>query len=123
MVNMKMARRHIESLYVGRCEIKEVRSVENLKTGITSPYEWHSVIVNQPCKLSTKTIAEASSEGSVATVAKVVKLFLAPEIRVKEGSRITVIQHGMTEQYECSGTPAVYGNHQEIILRAVKKWV
>jgi hypothetical protein len=123
MVNMKMARKHIESLYVGRCEIKEVRSVEDPETGITFSDEWHSVIMNQPCKLSTKTIAEASSEGSVAEVSKVVKLFLAPEIRVKEGSRITVAQHGTTEQYECSGTPAVYGNHQEIILRAVKKWV
>jgi hypothetical protein len=51
----------------------------------------------------------------------VTKLFLAPEIVVKPGSKLKVTQAGRTECYVRSGEPAVYGSHQEIVLELWKE--
>ena len=52
---------------------------------------------------------------------QVVKLFLPSDVQVKEGSKVTVTQEGMTASFICSGKPAVYGSHQEIVLETEKR--
>ena len=80
------------------------------------------VIENQPCRLSFKTAPSTSDNGAVAETAQTVKLFLAPELQVKEGSKITVTQNGVTTDYKRSGAPAAYPTHQEIQLELFKGW-
>lgn len=58
----------------------------------------------------------------MATTSQAVKLFIAPEIAVPEGSRIDVTQNGITTSYRQSGTPAVYSSHQEITLELYKRY-
>jgi hypothetical protein len=115
------ARKAIESLYLGRCSVYEYRSVTDPVTKIAEPGEV-PVLTNQPCRLSYKTITGTSPDGGAATVAQTVKLFIASEITIKPGSKITVTQNGVTADYQSSGQPAVYTSHQEIILELFAGW-
>ena len=59
---------------------------------------------------------------TAASVTQGLKLFLAPEIRVKPGSKVIVTQNGITGAYSASGEPAVYSTHQEIVLELSGRW-
>ena len=45
-----------------------------------------------------------------------VVLFIAPEVEIPSGSKITVTQNGKTTDYCRSGESAVYTSHKEIAL-------
>lgn len=115
------ARQAKESLYDAICTITEWQKVqkENKSTG----FQEVIVLTDQPCRLSFKTInSTQQTETGASAVTQVTKLFLAPEIKVKPGSKLTVTQNGVTTEYKNSGEPAVYSTHQEIILELFKGW-
>jgi hypothetical protein len=114
-------RKAIESMYKGKCSISEYQSFKDPITKITSPQEV-SVLTDQTCRLSFKTINSISNSDGAAIVTQSVTLFIAPEISIKPGSKITVTQNGITADYESSGKPAMYSNHQEIPLELFKGW-
>lgn len=115
------ARKAVESTYEGVCDIIEYVSVKDKKSMITRQDE---VVTseNQPCKLSFEKIAAAVQTDTGAAVTQGVKLFIAPEINVKNGSKIVVTQNNVTTEYSASGQPAVYASHQEIMLELWKGW-
>lgn len=118
MVN---ARKAVESTYTGSCTVSEYRSVKNEKTKITRQQE---VVIaeNVPCRLSFESKTATVPSETVSSVAQGVRLFIAPEITVKSGSKITVMQNGVTTEYSASGMPAVYNSHQEIMLELFRGW-
>lgn len=115
------ARKALESQYSGMMTVTESHHVRDEATKLT---EQKDVVVfeNQPCKLSFETSKSAQQTESAAGITQIIKLFLAPETTVKPGSKVTVTQDGMTADYKCSGVPAVYPTHQEIILELFKRW-
>ena len=116
------ARNAIESLYYeGACSIVEFQDVTDSETKITRQTEV-TVLENQPCKLSFEKLDAANQTEAGAAIVQGAKLFLAPEIKVKEGSKIVVTQFGETHEYSCSGDPAVYPSHQEIMLEVFRGW-
>lgn len=115
------ARKAIESTYEGVCNIIEYGSVRDKKSKITRQQEI-TVLQNQPCKLSFEKIAASVQTDTGAAVSQGVKLFIAPEIEVKCGSKIVVTQNGVTNAYSASGQSAVYSSHQEIMLELWKEW-
>lgn len=114
------ARRAREQLYIGRCTISEYRQLRDEASKISSGSE---VVAyeNLPCRLSYEKIVAAGG-GMVAAVSQQVKLFLAPEVVVKPGSKITVEQDGHRQEFAASGEPAVYATHQEIMLEIFRGW-
>lgn len=114
-------RKAIESLYRGRCTVYEYQSVKDPVTKITGHQEV-AVLTDQPCRLSYKTISSTSPADGAAAVTQEIKLFIAPELNIKPGSKITVTQNGRTADYQSSGQPAVYTNHQEIVLELFRGW-
>lgn len=114
------ARKAIESLYDGRCTITEYQKGKR-KNGSTG---FSEVIVREgiSCRLSFKTLDSANSGASAASLAQTIKVFLAPEINVKPGSKLTITQNGVTTAYKASGKPAIYSTHQEIILDLFEGW-
>lgn len=108
-------------MYKGRCTISEYQSVKDPITKRTTQQEVE-VLSDQPCKLSYKTVTVAGESDNVATASQSVKLFIAPELIIKPGSKITVTQNGVTNEYSQSGVPALYTNHQEVILELFKGW-
>lgn len=118
---MVKARKAVESLYDGKCTITEHVKVkkENKSTGFNEVI----VLENQPCRLSFNTINTATAtETGASSISQVVKLFIAPEIEVKPGSKLTICQNDITTDYESSGEPAFYKTHQEIVLELFKGW-
>ena len=70
----------------------------------------------------TATDAAAAQTVSAAQVSQTVKLFIAPDIQIKAGSKITVTQAGVTAMYTHSGKATVYDTHQEILLDLFEKF-
>lgn len=115
------ARTAQERLYDGLATVTEYQKVKDSLTGMTSMQEV-IVLEDVPCRLSYQSAPEASQTESAASVAQGIKLFLAPEVEIKPGSKITVSQAGKTEAYVCSGIAAVYFTHQEIQLKLFEGW-
>lgn len=120
MINssIKQARKHLEGLYLGKCNIYEYRPFKDPITKRTINKEV-CVIENQSCRLSNKSVTK-TSEGNVSTVSKVITLFISPEIIINPGSKIVVTQNDVTDEYKNSSEPAIYTNHQEITLELFK---
>lgn len=118
---MVRARRAVESLYTGICTIAERRpgTRSNGSTGFTE----ETVLENQPCRLSYSDSSSTSPAENASRTEQSIKVFLAPEIRVQPGSRLTITQNGVTEAYRNSGKPAVFQTHQEITLELFKEWI
>ena len=118
----KAARKAIESTYSGVCTIIERRDVRDEKTKITRKNEEVPVVENQPCKLSFEKLNAFVHTDTAAKQTQGTKLFIAPEIKVKPGSKIVVEQNGVTTAYSASGVPAVYLSHAEIMLELFEGW-
>ena len=117
MVNVKNA---IESLYIGRCTVTEHRQyIDSLSK--QTHFEDVDIFSNIPCRLSFSS-SRPTDENVAAGVTQSIKLFLAPEINIPAGCKITVTQNGKTTAYKQSGEPAVHTHHQEISLELFKKW-
>ena len=126
MVNLttaqKAARKAIESTYTGFCTIVERRDVRDEKTKITRKNEEVPIIENQPCKLSFEKLNAVVQTETAAVMVQGTKLFIAPEIKIKPGSKIIVEQNGTTTEYSASGEPAVYFSHSEYMLELFQGW-
>lgn len=118
----KAARKAIESTYKGVCTILEHRDVRDEKTKITRKNEEVPVVENQPCKLSFEKLNAVVQTEAAAALTQGIKLFIAPEIEIKPGSKIIVEQNGVTTEYSASGKPAVYFSHSEYILELFEGW-
>lgn len=117
---IKQARKAIESQYKGKCTIIEYQSYkkENKSTG---KHEI-AVLENQSCKLSYSSSSSLNVTDTASKVTQVIKLFIAPEITIKPGSKLIISQNGVTTEYSNSGTSAIYETHQEIELELFKEW-
>jgi hypothetical protein len=118
MVNHRAA---LEKLWKGLCTIT-VR--QGSKNQINKRTEFTETIVyeNQPCKLSFERITSTNENNNAVLVIQGAKLFIAPEINIPAGSKITVTQNNKTNVYEKSGEPAIFTNHQEVPLELFKRW-
>lgn len=108
-------------MYEGLCTIMEYHDVRDEKTKLSHEEEV-TVVENQPCKLSFEKLNAVVQTDTASTKSQIIKLFLAPEVQVKAGSKIIVTQNGMTEEYSSSGQAAIYSTHQEIILELFRGW-
>lgn len=115
-MNVKdMHRKAIESQYNGICDVYEQKNTRDAVTKINKPQEV-LVLEKQPCKISFSSLPTTKEKQNAAAVIQVVKLFIAPEIEIKPGSKIVVTQNNVTGEYCRSGISAVYSSHQEINL-------
>lgn len=104
----------------GTCTIYRKENATDEATGRTVQKET-TLYTDLPCHLSFHTIM-AANDGTAASLAQDVRVFLAPEITVPPGCRMEIAQDGVTERYKQSGPPAVYTQHQEIPLVLEKRW-
>lgn len=116
----KAHRKAVEMLYEGHCTVTEYESY--VKPNKATAHREVIALEDQPCRLSFSSFPAAEKGENAANKQQSIKLFLAPEVRVKPGSRITVTQNGVTQDYCRSGESAVYATHQEINLELWKGW-
>ena len=105
----------LSALWTGRCTIYEYQDVTDPFTHQTTQKEV-SVLEDEPCRLSYRYEQSTNIRSGAAVVSQSIKLFIRPDLVINPGSVIEITQHGVTEKYKGSGQPAVYCNHQEIIL-------
>ena len=112
-------RKTLERGYTGTFTVTERKKVvrEDHSTGFVEA----QTVTGQPCRLSFTT-SPAAGDGDTAALTQSVKLFCAPETIIPEGSRITVTQNGVTEEYARSGMVAMYDTHAEYVLEAFRGW-
>lgn len=103
----------MEKLYTDTCTI-----YGKVKQGSGSFTKYVDGVVyeNVPCRVSYQTISESTQTMTTNNTSIVVKLFISPDIEVKEGSKIKVTRNGRDFIYRSSGKPAYYDTHQEILL-------
>lgn len=111
----------VEMLYEDTCSIYERKPVRDEATKITKQQE---VLVQEslPCKLSFESLDTTSMEDGAAKQTVSVKLFLTPDIPVREGSKLLIVHQGAETAYQRSGIPAVYATHQEVMLEPFERW-
>ncbi|MCD7819272.1 MAG: hypothetical protein LUH07_09520 [Lachnospiraceae bacterium] len=118
----KAARKAHEALYYcGVCTVTEYQDVTDETTKITRQQEVET-LTEQPCNLSFETLDTVDQTDTAAALTQGLKLFIAPEVTIKAGSKLTVTQNGVTGVYAMSGEPAVYADHQEIMLKLFEGW-
>lgn len=117
---MVIVRAAIEQNYNGLCTVTEYQSYKkpNKSTGQNEVI----VLENQPCKLSYSTVKNNEQVGNASKVQQIAKVFISPELTIKPGSKLTITQSGITNDYQSSGEPAMYDTHQEIVLELFKGW-
>lgn len=118
MVNR--ARKAIEKLYGGKCTVTVRQEYE--KDNSATGFKEVIVIEDEPCRLSFSNTSSTKDGEVAATVSQVTELFIAPEVDIPPGSKITVTQNGETTAYSKSGVKAKYETHQQIILELWKRW-
>lgn len=114
-------RNAIEQMYEDKCTVIEYQSVKDPITKQTKKQEI-AVLENQPCKLSFSTVRTTDDSDNAASVSQVVKLFLAPNVSIKAGSKIIVTRGEQEYVYKSSGEPNTLFTHQEIALELFKGW-
>ena len=102
-------------LWTGRCTIYEYQNVTDPYTFQTTLKEV-AVLEDEPCRLSYNREHATNIANGAAVVSQSITLFIRPDLVINPGSVIEITQHGVTEKYKGSGQPAVYCNHQEIVL-------
>lgn len=115
-----MARNAIESNYDFVCDIIERKTV--IENNITKKKQEVTVEAKKPCRVSFENILVNTQTDTEAEKNQKIKLFIAPELVIKPGSKIVVTGRGRTTVYKNSGEPAIYSTHQEIMLELWKGW-
>ena len=103
-------------LWTGKCTVYEFQDVTDPLTYQTTQREV-PVLIDEPCRLSYNREQATNISNGAAVVSQSITLFIRPDLVIKPGSVIEIAQHGVTEKYKGSGQPAVYCNHQEIVLQ------
>lgn len=110
-----MVKNPLAKLWTGKCTVYEYRDEVNPNTYQTTQ-KLVPVIENEPCRLSYNREQATNISSGAAVVSQSITLFIRPDLKINAGSVIEIAQHGVTEKYKGSGQPAVYCNHQEIVL-------
>lgn len=109
------AKRALMLLYEDTCTIYANVPVLDEVTGITE-YQETALYENVPCRISFGSAAAVAADEAAPEVQQTITLFLAPEVDVPAGCKISVTREGNTVNYSRSGVPSVYKTHQEIKL-------
>lgn len=116
MVNLIPTNDVLKRLWIGKCTVYEFQPVTDPKTHQTTS-KLVPVLIDEPCRLSYSSNSTTSSATGVAVVGQITTLFIRPDVEIKSGSIIEVTQHGKTSKFNKAGKPAIYTNHQEIVIR------
>ncbi len=109
------ARKAIESLYDCTCNIS---GYEDYKDPVTKATKQVSKVKykDQSCKVSKQSLSKNNQTDTVNQVTYEIKLFIAPELEIKQGDIIEVTNKYRVKEIYKSGEGFPYTNHQEIIL-------
>jgi len=110
----------LQRLWKDKLTVTEYQKV--VKPNKSTGFEEVIVLEDQPCKLSFSTLQAVNQGDTEAQTVQVVKLFLSNDLKIKPGSKIMVQRKDDLFEFSQSGLPAVFSNHQEIVLVPFEGW-
>lgn len=117
---VRKTRKILEKGYTARCSVKELREIK--REDFSTTHVEIEVYKDIPCRLSFQSVTATKSNVVNAEKEQVIKLFLAPDVELKPGSKIRVTQNNVTTDYVCSSEPAVHETHQEVEISLLERW-
>lgn len=110
----------LEKMYKGTCDVIVHTKTTDPVTKKTSFID-EIVLTGEPCRLSYAS-SPTTGEDNVASITQEITLFLSPDVRIQNGSKIIVTQNGETRVFKNTSEPKLYESHQEISLEMFDKW-
>ena len=118
-MNARRYRNKIEKLYTDRVDIYRWEKVKNEEMGTTitdNVLKYKDV----PCRISQKALGTNNQTQAENNIAYETKLFISPDIEVKQGDRF-IVTRGYKPRKYTAGEPFLYPTHQEISIER-KEW-
>lgn len=117
IINYTKHRKAIEKLYDAACTITRYKKEKDPATKETKLVpEETPVCVEQPCRISQKSLATNGQTEAQNSIRYEIRLFTAPEIEIRQGDEISVTRYGINSHYQ-AGEPFSYPTHQEVSLQ------
>lgn len=114
------AKQAVEALYEDECTVTAFVPTINEETGVTEPVET-VLYENIPCRISFDANT-AAADSEAPAIDRDATLFIAPDVDIPAGSKISITRQGMTTDYHRSGVAAMYATHQEIKLKLYEEY-
>lgn len=111
----------LKRLWDGLCDVYVYKEGVDEATGRTIQ-KAELTVKGEPCRVSYSTLSATTPTSEAFDVGQVIKLFIAKDVDIPEGSKLVITQEGRTEAYRRAGKAAVYSVHQEIVLELEKEW-
>jgi len=118
-MKLERHRRAIERMYTDRATIYRHVQVKDPITKETKLVP-QPVYVDQPCRISQRALATNKQTEAQNNIAYETKLFIAPELEIRQGDLLEVTRGNVTRRYT-AGEPFPYSTHQEVSLQR-KEW-
>ena len=118
-MNVARYRRVIERLYTDRCTIYRYQAMKDPDTKETKQV-LQPVYVDRPCRISQRALGTNDQTEAQNDIRYETKLFIAPELEIRQGDSIEVTRESMTRLYT-AGEPFLYSTHREVSLQR-KEW-
>lgn len=123
MINYRKHRRAIEQMYEDKATI--IHLVELGKDPVTHETKQDEKVIHTdlPCKLSQTGLPKNGQTDAQNDIQYDAKLFIAPEIEIKQGDIIKVTRKatGQVDTYSAGKPFPPYSSHQELLLTS-KEW-
>lgn len=116
----KLARQAIETTYRGTAAVY-VYGSEQDERGLQRVAESRTM-QDVPCKVSFESHNAAKQTETADGLTQTIRLFVAPDCDIPTGSKISVLQDGVTTVYKAAGQPAIYPTHREYELELFEGW-
>lgn len=107
-------RKALEKLYTDKADIyrwEKVKNEEMNTTVMDNVLKYKDV----PCRISQKTLATNNQGQAQNTISYETRLFINPDIELKQGDRFIVTRDYKARKYT-TGEPFLYPTHQEISI-------
>ena len=114
-INYNKHRRTIEKSYEDKCTISRYKKGTDPISKETK-LELKPVYEDKPCRISQRSLGANGQTEAHNQIQYETKLFIAPELEIKQGDEIVVSRAGITRYYQ-AGEPFVYPSHQEVSIQ------
>lgn len=119
-MNFTKHRKAIEKMYTDTATITGKREV-TASNGATRLEPDAPICIDQPCRISQKSLATNKQTEAQNDIQYETKLFIIPELEIRQGDIIEVTRGIVTRIYEAGEPFPPYPTHQEISIQR-KEW-
>lgn len=120
-MNYRKHRRSMEKTYEDKATISRFDKENKVrKPNGETKNELLPVYEDKPCRISQKALAVNGQREAQNEISYETKLFIAPELVIKQGDTVEVTR-GHTKTTYKAGEPFPYPTHQEVILQKKDK--